>query len=181
MSVAQLAPRKGFHVLIEACHYLTQQDVPFRCYIFGEGTERSRLESLIKEYNLGDRILMPGRIHQAELRQFLNRADVFVLPCVRDNDGDQDGIPVVLMEAMAMELPVISTSLSGIPELISHERNGLLVPPSDAVALADALQRLKNNRAMRKQLGKLGRETVIGDFNIHRSAERMAALLEEAA
>jgi len=181
VGVAQLVPRKGFHVLIEACHHLACRGMPFRCHIFGEGEERNQLESLIEHYNLGKQVLMPGWIQQEELHQHLNQADVFALPCIRDKSGDQDGIPVVLMEAMAMELAVVSTRISGIPELIEHGRNGLLTNPGDATALADALHLLKNNSELRLRLGKAGRETVIKEFNIHRTAEQMAMLLTKSA
>jgi colanic acid/amylovoran biosynthesis glycosyltransferase len=179
MGVAQLAPRKGFHVLIEACFHLASRGMPFRCHIFGEGEERSHLETLIEQYNLGEQVLMPGRIHQEELRQLLNQADVFTLPCIRDKSGDQDGIPVALMEAMAMELAVVSTSISGIPELIEDGQNGLLTNPGDASALADALHLLKNDPELRLRLGKAGRVTVAKEFNIHRTAEQMATLFEK--
>jgi glycosyltransferase involved in cell wall biosynthesis len=179
VGVGQLAPRKGFHVLIEACHHLAERGVPFRCYILGEGEERSRLEALIDHYNLREQVLLPGRVFQEELRQILARADVSVLPCVRAKSGEQDGIPGVLMEAMAMQLPTISTPVSGIPELITHERNGLLTPPGDAVALADALQRLKHDPNLRQKLGKTGRETVINRFNLYRLAEQMDRLFEQ--
>jgi glycosyltransferase involved in cell wall biosynthesis len=140
------------------------------------------LEKLIDEYKLHGQVLLPGRIHQEELRQLLNQTDAFVLPCVRDEEsGRQDGIPVVLTEAMAMELPVVSTTISGIPELIDHERSGLLVPPNDAIALADALQKLSDDPALRQRLGKAGRKTVINEFNIHHSMERLARLFIASA
>jgi colanic acid/amylovoran biosynthesis glycosyltransferase len=181
VGVAQLVPRKGFHVLIEACHHLASRGMPFRCHIFGEGEERNQLENLIEQYNLDEQVLMPGWIQQEELHQRLNQADVFALPCIRDKSGDQDGIPVVLMEAMAMELAVVSTHISGIPELIEHGRNGLLIDPGDVSALADALHLLKNNPELRLRLGKAGRETVIKEFNIHRTAEQMAMLFAKRA
>jgi glycosyltransferase involved in cell wall biosynthesis len=178
VGVGQLAPRKGFHVLVEACRHLLERGHSFRCHILGEGPERERLEALVRQYGLQQHVQMPGRIYQEELRQYLSRADVFALPCVKDKSGDQDGIPVVLMEAMAMELATLSTRLSGIPELIEDGRNGLLVSPEDARALADALQLLASDPAMRRQLGSAGRQTVIDHFNIHRSAEEMALLFE---
>ena len=181
VGVAQLVPRKGFHVLIEACFHLASRGMPFLCHIFGEGEERSRLEALIEQYNLGKQVLMPGRIHQEELRRLLNQADVFALPCIRDESGDQDGIPVVLMEAMAMELPVVSTRISGIPELIEQGRNGLLTDPDDAMAMADALQLLNNDPALRLRLGKAGRETVVKEFNILHTSEQMAMLFAKRA
>jgi glycosyltransferase involved in cell wall biosynthesis len=177
IAVGQLAPRKGFHVLIEACHRLANQGTPFRCQIFGEGPERERLETLIEQYALGDKVQVPGRIHQQELRQLLGQADAFVLPCVKDKSGDQDGIPVVLMEAMAMELPTVSTRISGIPELIEHDVNGMLAPPDDARALAEILQSLAKDPDKRARLGTAGRDTVSHQFNIHRSAQEMAILL----
>jgi glycosyltransferase involved in cell wall biosynthesis len=178
VGVGQLAPRKGFHVLIEACHLLAAQNLAFRCHIFGEGPERDRLEALVKRYALGDQVILPGRIYQQELRQFLSRADAFVLPCIKDKSGDQDGIPVVLMEAMAMELATVSTRISGIPELIEHEVSGMLAPPEDADALADILRGLAEDPEKRARLGKAGRDTVVHDFNIHRSAQEMATLLK---
>jgi glycosyltransferase involved in cell wall biosynthesis len=177
VGVGQLAPRKGFHILIEACRQLVDQHVAFRCHIFGEGPERGRLEALVEQYALGDKVKLPGRIHQQELRQILNQADVFVLPCIKDKSGDQDGIPVVLMEAMAMELATVSTRISGIPELIEHKVNGMLAPPDDADALAEILQGLARDPGERTRLGKAGRETVVNEFNIHRSAQKMATLL----
>lgn len=179
VGVGQLAPRKGFHVLVEACHHLAERDVPFRCYILGEGEERGRLEGLIEQYNLREQVLLPGRIYQEDLRNFLERASIFALPCVKDKSGDQDGIPVVLMEAMAMELSTVSTDISGVPELIDHERSGLLTPPGDAIALADTLHRLRDDPELRERLGKAARKTVVNEFNIYRSAEQIAQLFEE--
>jgi glycosyltransferase involved in cell wall biosynthesis len=126
-------------------------------------------------------VRIPGRIYQQELRTFLDQADVFVLPCVKDKTGDQDGIPVVLMEAMAMELATVSTRISGIPELIEHNRNGLLAPPDDALALSGLLQELALDRPRRERLGKAARITVIDHYNIRRSAEQMVALLDRTA
>jgi glycosyltransferase involved in cell wall biosynthesis len=123
---------------------------------------------------------LPGRIYQEDLRRFLAQADVFCLPCVKDESGDLDGIPVVLMEAMAMELATVSTRVSGIPELIQHKENGLLTEPDDARALADTLQALAGDPERRARLARAGRETVVQEFNIDRSAEQMAALFATA-
>jgi glycosyltransferase involved in cell wall biosynthesis len=181
VGIGQLDPRKGFHVLIDACHHLAKRGIPFRCQILGEGEERNRLEALIIRYNLMEHVFLPGKIYQEELRQILNRADVSVLPCVRDESGELDGIPVALMETMAMQIPTVSTRISGIPELIDHGRNGWLTPPNDSVALADALQHLRDNPELRNRLGKAARESVVHEFNIYKSAEAMAALFEHIA
>jgi glycosyltransferase involved in cell wall biosynthesis len=180
VGIGQLDPRKGFHVLIDACHHLATKGIPFRCQILGEGQERNRLEALISRYKLMDHVYLPGKIYQEELRQILNQADVSVLPCVRDESGELDGIPVALMETMAMQIPTVSTRISGIPELIDHGRNGWLTPPGDSVALADALQHLRDNPELRIRVGKAARQSVVNEFNIYKSAEAMAALFEHA-
>ena len=181
VGIGQLDPRKGFHVLIDACYHLVRKGVHFRCQIIGEGEERSRLEALIRRYNLMEYVILPGKVYQEELRQILKRADVSVLPCVRDESGELDGIPVALMETMAMQIPTVSTRISGIPELIDHGRNGWLTPPGDSVALADALRHLRNNPRLRNRLGKAARKTVVNEFNIYKSAEAMATLFESIA
>jgi glycosyltransferase involved in cell wall biosynthesis len=180
VGIGQLDPRKGFHVLIDACHHLYRQGVPFRCQILGEGGERKRLEALINRYNLMEHVFLPGKIYQEELRRILSQADVSVLPCVRDESGELDGIPVALMETMAMEIPTVSTRISGIPELIDHGLNGWLTPPDDSVALADALKYLRDNPELRIRLGKAARQSVVNEFNIYKSAEAMATLFEHA-
>ena len=180
VGIGQLDPRKGFHVLIEACHHLAAKGIPFRCQILGEGQERNRLEALIIRYNLREHVFLPGKVYQEELRRILNQADVSVLPCVRDESGELDGIPVALMETMAMQIPTVSTRISGIPELIDHGQNGWLTPPDDSVALADALQYLRDNPELRIRLGKEARQSVVHEFNIYKSAEAMAALFEHA-
>jgi len=179
VGIGQLSPRKGFHVLIEACHHLVERGIPFYCYILGEGGERAHLEALIDRYNLHGHVVLLGRVYQEELRRILNQADISVLPCVWDKSGELDGIPVALMETMAMQIPTVSTNISGIPELINHERNGLLTSPGDAEGLADVLQRLKNDSELRRRLGQAGRETVINEFNIYKSVEQMRVLFEQ--
>jgi len=148
--VAQLSERKGAPVLVQACRVLTGRGVAFRCTIVGDGPQRPLLE----------------------------QADLFVLPCITARDGDMDGIPVSLMEAMAMEIPVVSTTVSGIPELIENEQSGLLVAEKDVTALADGLQRLLADEARRVRLGKAGRQKIIREFNVHQNADPLAMLFE---
>lgn len=180
VAVGQLIACKGFQVLIEACHLLAERGIAFHCHILGEGEERSRLEKLVDQYNLREHVLLPGRVYQEDLRQLLSQADAFALPCVRDESGRQDGLPVVLTEAMAMELPVISTRIAGIPELVDHGHNGFLTSPGDAKTLADMLLYLNDNPAVRQQFGKAGREKVLAEFSIHRSIDKLANLLTSA-
>jgi colanic acid/amylovoran biosynthesis glycosyltransferase len=175
-SIAQLVERKGLANLVEACHILAERGCDFQCLIAGDGTQRSLLERLITEYQIQDKVQLLGVVFQEQLASYLKRTDLFVLPCLTANNGDRDGIPVVLMEAMAMEIPTISTCVSGIPELIENGQSGLLVKEKDAVDLADAMQRLLENDELRRRLGRNGRQKVIQEFNIYENAAQLTAL-----
>jgi colanic acid/amylovoran biosynthesis glycosyltransferase len=176
--VAQLAERKGAPILVQACRVLAEQGVDFRCVIVGDGPQYEHVHRLVCEYNLQDRVELAGVVFQEHLKEYLNQADVFVLPCIVAQNDVMDGIPVVLMEAMSMEIPTVSTHVSGIPELIEHEQSGLLVPEKAPEALADAIQRLLRDQMLRERLGKNGRRRVQAEFNIYKSADQLAGLFE---
>jgi glycosyltransferase involved in cell wall biosynthesis len=176
--VAQLAERKGTPVLVEACRILAGRGAAFRCVIVGDGPQRAFAEKLVEQYGLQGVIELKQAMPQEQVREYLKRTDIFVLPCITASNGDMDGIPVSLMEAMAMEIPTVSTYVSGIPELIKDGQSGLLVREKDHVALADALQRLIEDKDLRMMLGKNGRQRVLQDFNIHKNADQLAALFE---
>ncbi len=181
LGVGQLNRRKGFHVLIPALAALRDRNVDFDCTIVGDGAERNALEEQIASLELGERVRLAGALLHEDVKRELERADAFVLPCVISEDGWRDGIPVALMEAMAYGLPVVSTDILGLPELIEHGTGGLLVPSGDVEALTDALQRLANDRGLRDTLGRNGRAKVLSDFNNARSAERLQDLIEGLA
>jgi glycosyltransferase involved in cell wall biosynthesis len=176
--VAQLAERKGAPVLIEACRILAERGMTFRCVIIGDGPQRTLVEQLIEQYALQRVIELTGVVFQEHLKEYLRQADVFVLPCLTASNGDQDGIPVVLMEAMAMEIATISTYVSGIPELIEDGQSGFLVKEKDPVALADGIQRLLEDDELRHKLAKNGRQKIIREFNIHKNAEQLTLLFK---
>jgi len=176
--VAQLAERKGAPILVEACRILAERGVSFRCVIVGDGPQKALVEQLVEQYALQEVVELAGVVFQEHLKEYLNRADVFVLPCMIASNGDMDGIPVSLMEAMAMEIATVSTYVSGIPELIEDGQSGLLVKEKDAEALADALQRLLEDDELRTRLGKNGRQKVMEEFNIDKSAAQLATLFE---
>lgn len=177
--VAQLAERKGAPVLVEACKILAERGVPFRCVIVGDGPQKALVEQLVERYVLQNTVELVGTVFQEELRAYFNQADIFTLPCLTTSNGDIDGIPVSLMEAMAMEIANVSTLVSGIPELIEDQKSGLLVKEKDAVALADALQRLLEDEALRRRLGKNGRQKVLDEFDIDQNAAQLAHLFEQ--
>lgn len=177
--VAQLAERKGAPFLVEACRILEERGMSFHCIIVGGGeVEKAQLERLVARYGLQKHVSLTGALPQEEVRTHFERADVFVLPCITAQNGDMDGIPVALMEAMAMEVPTVSTYVSGIPELIEHGASGLLVQEKDAVALADALQQLLEDEQLRPDLGRAGRRKIVREFDLYKNVALLADLFE---
>ncbi len=166
LSVGQLAERKGYRYLIEACHLLRKQSFDFECQIIGDGPLRQELKELIENNSLGDNIKLTGALPHNQVMERYRRATIFVMPCVQTAEGDVDGIPNVLLEAMAMQVPVISTQISAIPELIQHEWNGLLVSPNDVDGLTRAILRLLSDRDLRAKIGLHGRESVLANFDV---------------
>jgi glycosyltransferase involved in cell wall biosynthesis len=173
LGVGRLVEKKGFRYLVAACEILARRGYVFTCEIVGEGPERAMLLQTIDARGLTDRVHLAGAVFQEHLAEHLAAATVFAMPCVRAGDGDMDGIPNTLMEAMAMEIPVVSTTITGIPELVEHERTGLLTPPEDAPALADALARLLDDAGLRMALGRAGRAKVMADFEIEANSQAL--------
>jgi glycosyltransferase involved in cell wall biosynthesis len=177
LAVGQLAERKGLADLVRACSLLRDRGYHFICHIVGQGPQRPELERLIAELYLEQIVLLCGPLpHEAVIEEYA-RAALFVLPCRQTKDGDIDGIPNVLPEAMAMGVPVISTRLSAIPELIRDGENGLLVSPDDPTALAEKMIALLTQPALREALGRNGRRTVLEMFDVAQNVGRFAATL----
>lgn len=164
-TVGRLDPIKGFAVLIEALRRLRERNTAFHCELIGEGPLRAALEAQRTTAGLEQALSMPGARPQEDVRAMLSRVAVFVMPSVTTPEGNQDGIPVALMEAMASGAAVVGTTVSGLPELIEHEVNGLLVPPNNAGALAEAIARLLADPALRRRLGEAARRSVEREFD----------------
>jgi glycosyltransferase involved in cell wall biosynthesis len=186
LAVGRLVAKKGFDVFVEACGVLDQQDVSFVATIVGEdddvGDNFSVGEDLrrrIARLGLEDRVHLLGQIGQAELYQHYRNASLFCLPCRVLDNGDRDGIPNVLLEAMSCGVPVLSTPVSGIPELIENGTNGLLVPEDDPAALARALLTLHRDRDLARELSCAGRATVSERFDGNLLARQLAQLFEQ--
>ena len=177
LGVGRLVPKKGFDVLVEACAILKRRGFNFETVIVGEhGEHESALRQQIEAHGLKDVVRLTGPLEQTRLYTEYQNADVFCLPCRVLDNGDRDGLPNVLMEAMACGLPVITTPVSGIPEIIKDGRNGTLVPPNDAEALANAIQRISTDRMLARNLGRAGRLTVLERFDGDKTAMQLAAL-----
>jgi glycosyltransferase involved in cell wall biosynthesis len=180
MAVGRLDPIKGFDVLIDALGELHRQGRKVRCRIIGEGPLEGAMKASIARHGLGDSVEMTGALPQAEVRKSLYAASIFALPSVVTPTGDRDGIPVSLMEAMAAGTPSVSTLVSGIPELIEHEREGLLVPEKNAPALAQALARLLDEPQLGERLAVAARAKVERDFDAGREARKVLQLFADA-
>ena len=179
ISVGSLVEKKGHEYLIEACAQLAARGYKFRCSIVGGGPLREVLQVRINKLNLQDRVSLFGIRNLAEVQDFYRSSDIFVLACVIAGTGDRDGLPVALMEAMAMQVSVITTPVTGNPELVCDGETGLLVPERDAHTLAQAIERLINAPDLRQKLGEQGRQTVLAGFDIHQTAAQMVAIFQE--
>jgi glycosyltransferase involved in cell wall biosynthesis len=182
LGVGRLIPKKGFDILVQACAILHEKGVPFEAIIVAEGGEHEKeIRRLITTDGLENNVFLPGPMSQSQLFDEYQKASAFCLPCRVLENGDRDGIPNVLMEAMAVGVPVVSTPISGIPELIHDGVNGLLVPSEDPRALADAFLRLTNDNRLAADLSRNAQETIESRFNGDKLAAHMANLLRECA
>lgn len=166
LSVGRFCEKKGFPYLLEALSTLKKVGIPFRSVIVGYGELEQQIREQIVALELSEQVTIAGKLTQDELIDYYHQADTFVLPCVVTDKGDRDGIPNVLLEAMAMELPVVSTDISGISEIVKTNHNGVLVPEKDALVLSQVLESLLRQPELRLQLGKAGRESVLAQFGL---------------
>ena len=177
LSVGRLVPKKGYPLLIQSLELVERAGLEFRCEIYGGGPMREELNTMAGAAGLEPRISFHGARPQDEIASAYSRASLFVLAPIVVADGDRDGIPNVLVEAMASGVPVVSTRISGIPELIEDGINGLLVAPGDAAALAEAITRLLTDPRLASRLAAAGRLTVEMEFDLVANSRRVAALL----
>jgi len=178
LAVGQLTERKGFPYLLEACDIMKKKGYSFKCYIVGDGEDREILTSKSRSLGVDDVVTFLGRKLQDEVRELIRRATIFCLPSIITEKGGREGIPVALMEAMAMELPVVSTRTVGIPELVEHPAEGLLVRPKDPMALVDALEILLTDKDLRIAMGTAARKKVSREFNIANIPEEFQIIFD---
>ncbi len=181
LSVGRLVEKKGFEDLIRACAWLREGKVEFRCEIIGTGERREALKALIAELDLEKHVTLVGPRSQDEVLRAYRRATVFALPCIVASDGNRDGLPTVLLEAMAVGLPVVSTRLVGVPEIVEDGVDGLLVEPSDSAALAASLERVLQDAEIRDHLSHAGRRKAGLHFDGRRNVAQLREWLEEGA
>lgn len=171
-SSGRLVEKKGFTYLIDACKLLKDKGVAFDCIIAGSGPLQQALQDQINLLGLEEDVKLTGQeIKQEEIPAFMKGGDVYALPCVWASDNDVDGLPQMLMESLACGLPVISTRLVGIPDLVIDGQTGLLVNPNNAIGLAEAIIRLKDDASLRRRLAEQGRAFLYERFDLNNSLE----------
>lgn len=176
VGVGRLVEKKGFSDLIDACSILAGKGVDFRCEIIGTGELESELEAQIDRLNLRDRVELPGPKPQSEVCKHVGQAALFAAPCVVGSDGNRDGMPTVLLEAMALGTPCISTDVTGIPEVLTDGVTGLMVPQHDPAHLAASIERLLSDAELRVRLARNARELIEAEFSSDRNAARLRDL-----
>jgi colanic acid/amylovoran biosynthesis glycosyltransferase len=177
VAIGRLIAKKGFANLIHASALLVDRERSFRCEIFGDGPLENQLRAQIEELGLQERVQLLGAKPQPEIKERLANASVFVMPSMPEADGGMDNLPTVIMEAMATGLPVVSTRIGGIPEMVIDNQTGFLVQPEDAVALAGAIERVTNDRSLGRKLGQAGYERSQKLFSIEKNVRELCALL----
>lgn len=178
LAVARMVEKKGLKFLLEAIAILKDKGVGLRCFIVGDGPLMRDLQHLVSQKNLKNVVTFYGALPYWEVKKIYAISDFFVLPSVISADGDQDGLPNVLLEAMALGIPIITTPVSAIPELVINKFTGLLVDPNDPVGIANALLELRDNPLLCKMLVKNGRQLIKLNFCIERSIERLIHLFD---
>lgn len=181
LSVGRLVPFKGFAYLIEACEQLRQRNISFRCQIIGDGPLRESLQRQIDELRLGTFVTLEGSWPRERVIERLRSTDVFALASTIDDAGASDVFPTVILEAMASERPVISTTVAGIPEAVVDKETGLLVPPGESGLFADALEALCRNTELRARYGAAGRERIENNFQIDTTLQPLVQQFEKHA
>jgi glycosyltransferase involved in cell wall biosynthesis len=176
LSVGRLVEKKGFQDLLQALLIVKERGEPFHCTIYGDGPLWEQLERWVEDHGMAGEVRLMGDCTQQELISIYQKATLFVLTPVQTDDGDRDGIPNVLVEAMAVGLPVITTAVAGIPELVDNDQNGLLYQPHDVEGISSGIIELLRNAEKRRQFGDAGSKKVREQFDISQAANRLKVL-----
>jgi len=179
VSVGRLVEKKGFHHLVEACRALVDRGYDFDCVIVGGGEKEESLKAKVASLGLEDTVHFAGSVTTEEVGDYLRESTATVLPCIVGGDGNVDALPTVLLEAMATARPLVSTALSGIPEIIDDGENGYLVEPGDVAGLTDAIARLLDDPARAAAMGVAGRKKAEELFSLRVNAGRLRDMLRQ--
>jgi len=178
LSVARLVEKKGIAFGIEAVAEIIDDFPNIRYEIVGDGPLRDTLKGIIERYGLEEKIILSGWKSQVDVLKILKSSDILLVPSITSKDGDQEGIPVILMEGMAVGLPVISTFHSGIPELVQDGVSGILVNEKDTMAMARSIRQIASDRQQMEKMGRKGRRYVIEKYDIKRLNTQLSQLYQ---
>jgi len=178
VSISRLVEKKGLIYLIDALAVLRDEGLEYQSKIVGDGPELRNLESSIKNHQLGSRVQLLGAKDSDQIKKILDDADIFILPCIITDRGDRDATPTAIIEAMAIGIPIISTTVAGIPEIVSKNA-GILVPPRDSIALGKAIRTVyKMGDKERREMGRQGQQYVMTHCNIESEARKLIGLFK---
>jgi colanic acid/amylovoran biosynthesis glycosyltransferase len=181
LCVGTLHAVKGQKFLVEACRLLHEEGIDLACTLIGDGPDRVELAGAIAGAGLEGRVQLGGRRTRSDIAGLLRSAHAVAVPSIPTAEGKREGIPVVLMEAMASGVPVVASGISGIPELVDDGVSGLLVPPGDPRSLARALRRLHDDPALRERFARAGRAKVVREFDVRANAAKLVSQFERHA
>jgi glycosyltransferase involved in cell wall biosynthesis len=173
LCVGRLTAAKGQAILLKAVAQLHSQGSPVRLTLVGMGPDEHSLKAYAEQLGISEQVDFTGAVDQDHILDYYHAADIFVLPSFAE------GLPVVLMEAMAMEIPCITTAITGVPELITNGEDGVLVAASDCDGLTAAISRLVNDAELRRRLGQAGRRKVIADYNLQHNTQHLFTVLDQ--
>jgi glycosyltransferase involved in cell wall biosynthesis len=180
LAVGRLVEKKGFDDLIDACAMLAREGTAFSCLIVGSGEEEDALRQRIARLGLQDKVRLEGPRPQREVIELMRRATLMAAPCIIGADGNRDGLPTVLLEAMALGLPCVATDVTGIPEVVRDGETGLCIRQAAPENLAGAMATLLADADQRLRLARNARQLIEAEFDVHRNAARVFRLFETA-
>ncbi len=178
LAVGRLVEKKGFHILVEAITLMKEKGHSVRCRIIGAGEEHANLTAQIKASNVAEEVILSGPMPQPDVISAMRNAAVLACPCVIGRDGNRDGLPTVLLEAMALGLPCVATDVTGISELVQDGKTGLCIPDGDPRALADALELMISDNDLRQQVSRNGRALIEAEYDVVQSSARMREIFD---
>jgi colanic acid/amylovoran biosynthesis glycosyltransferase len=181
VAVGRLVEKKGFDDLVRAAAMLKRHEVDFSCKIVGQGEQEAALAALIDELGVGEQVKLVGPLPQCEVTELIRSAAVFAAPCVVGADGNRDGLPTVLLEAMALGTPCVSTDVTGVPEVVHHGRTGLIVGQRDPEGLAAAMLRLMDEPRLAAELSRNARALIEAQFDARRTSAQLREVFASAA
>ncbi len=181
VGVGRLVDKKGFKDLIDACAVLSQRGRDYRCEIIGHGVLHAQLAEQVSRLGLGDRVRLLGALPRGEVNERVRRAALLAAPCVISEHGNRDGLPTVLLEAMALGTPCVSTTVTGIPEVVRDGETGLIAEQNNPASLANAIERLLDDSALGVRLATNARRLIEAEFDIHRNTPVLRAIFAAAS